>query len=375
VPRATSRPRRSRRRGSRGGASATGATGRRCRGCSGSRNVLHSPSGRDRIETRARERLGLPLDLAVEDGYADVDERLSPRRDLAGALAGLPEHERQALELRVVAGLDYAEVADELEDAIRRQRRRAARRLAVRTAAVTAAAFAVALGGLSVLPGDDPTAVARAAAALTGPDGTILHIVPDGTWTDADGTTVSYPVESWQDTSPPYDSRRRELRPGGGRIETGSAEGVAQSYDPRTATILTVPWRPKAEPPNPNGRGAWPDPLAPDFSAASLRELLESGQAREDGRTVVGGREAIRIVTAVREVTLLVDASTYDPIELRLDDPDGPGTSKTIRFRTYERLPATPATRALVSLAASHPGAAMRVAPQDAGGTERKGAK
>jgi hypothetical protein len=263
----------------------------------------------------------------------------------------------------------------QLEDAIRRHRRRAARRLAVRTTAVAVAAFAVALGGLSVMPGDDPTAVARAAEALTGPDGTILHIVAAGTWTDAGGTTVSAPIESWQDTTPPYDTRRRETRPGGGRIETGSADGVAQFYDPRTDTIFSVPWRPKADPPNPNGRGAWPDPLAPDFSAAALREFLESGRAREDGRTVVDGREAIRIVTAVHEVTLLVDASTYDPIELRLDDPNGPGTSKTIRFRTYERLPATPANRALVSLAASHPGAATRVAPQDAGGTERKGEK
>src|SRR5262245_17769825 len=42
------------------------------------RNVLRETVRLDRVETRARERLGLPVDLAAEDGYAKVDERLSP---------------------------------------------------------------------------------------------------------------------------------------------------------------------------------------------------------------------------------------------------------------------------------------------------------
>jgi DNA-directed RNA polymerase specialized sigma24 family protein len=42
------------------------------------RNMLRESARRDRIETRAREKLGLPLDLASEDGYTDVDRR--PRR-------------------------------------------------------------------------------------------------------------------------------------------------------------------------------------------------------------------------------------------------------------------------------------------------------
>jgi RNA polymerase sigma-70 factor, ECF subfamily len=100
------------------------------------RNVLRESVRRDRIETRARERLGLPLDLAVEDGYADVDARLSPRRGLEDALAELPEHERQALELRVVGGLEYADVADALAirpAAARLRVSRALRRLAAAT--------------------------------------------------------------------------------------------------------------------------------------------------------------------------------------------------------------------------------------------------
>jgi RNA polymerase sigma factor (sigma-70 family) len=69
------------------------------------RNVLLETIRLDRVETRARERLGLPVELAAEEGYAEVDERLSPRLALAAALDGLPEHEREALELRVVGEL------------------------------------------------------------------------------------------------------------------------------------------------------------------------------------------------------------------------------------------------------------------------------
>jgi RNA polymerase sigma-70 factor (ECF subfamily) len=66
------------------------------------------------VETRARRRLGLPTELASEDGYAAVEGRLSPRAALAEALATLPEHEREAIELRVVDELPYPDVAARL---------------------------------------------------------------------------------------------------------------------------------------------------------------------------------------------------------------------------------------------------------------------
>lgn len=78
------------------------------------RNVARESARRDAVETRARVRLGLPTDLASEDGYAAVDERLSPRTALAEALGALPEHEREALELRVVGQLPYDDVAARL---------------------------------------------------------------------------------------------------------------------------------------------------------------------------------------------------------------------------------------------------------------------
>ena len=77
-------------------------------------DVARESARRNDVETRARRRLGLPTDLASEDGYAAVEERLSPRAALAEALETLPEHEREALELRVVDELPYSDVASRL---------------------------------------------------------------------------------------------------------------------------------------------------------------------------------------------------------------------------------------------------------------------
>jgi RNA polymerase sigma-70 factor (ECF subfamily) len=95
------------------------------------RNVLRESARQDRVETAARERLGLPLQL--EDEFADVDERLSPRPSLRVALEALPPHERRALELRVVDELSYDDVARSLRirpAAARLRVSRALRRLA-----------------------------------------------------------------------------------------------------------------------------------------------------------------------------------------------------------------------------------------------------
>ena len=62
------------------------------------------------------------------------------------------------------------------------------------------------------------------------------------------------------------------------------------------------------------------------------------------------------------ELTLLVDAHTYEPIEWRVI---AQGRVVTMRVRTYEWLRATRENRALLSLRAQHPGAGVRVAPTD----------
>jgi RNA polymerase sigma-70 factor, ECF subfamily len=78
------------------------------------RNVARESARRNEVETRARRRLGLPIDLAAEDGFAAVEDRLSPSAALTDALETLPEHEREALELRIVDELPYSDVADRL---------------------------------------------------------------------------------------------------------------------------------------------------------------------------------------------------------------------------------------------------------------------
>jgi hypothetical protein len=212
------------------------------------------------------------------------------------------------------------------------------RRLAFRFVAVGAAAAALALGVLSVLPGDDPSAVARAAAALNPSGDTILHAVVLSTRSDEPGSTER--TETWQLNAPPYD--RREVT---SRGEHATADGRPQYYDPRTRTIYVVPPETELPPARPQGAEVFD----------RLSHLLASGEAREDGRVTVEGRDAVRIVFS--NGLLLVDADTHEPIESRLVSDDG--ITVTSRFQTYELLPATEANLTRLSLTAQHPGAAV----------------
>jgi RNA polymerase sigma factor (sigma-70 family) len=80
------------------------------------RNLLHRSLEHDRVETRARKRLGMPVD-SHEPDLARIDERDRAARlepVLATALESLPETQRRALELRVVDELPYERVAASL---------------------------------------------------------------------------------------------------------------------------------------------------------------------------------------------------------------------------------------------------------------------
>lgn len=80
------------------------------------RNLFRRYQEKQRIETAARRRLGMPvrseeLELEAAEQRASID-RLA--NDLDGALALLPAGQRRALELRVVEELPYAQVASSL---------------------------------------------------------------------------------------------------------------------------------------------------------------------------------------------------------------------------------------------------------------------
>ncbi len=77
-------------------------------------NVLRSSLRHRRVENSARSRLGLPVDLAFEDGFSEVEERLSFPSAVLAAFAELPEAERRLLVLRLVEDRPYGEIAARL---------------------------------------------------------------------------------------------------------------------------------------------------------------------------------------------------------------------------------------------------------------------
>jgi RNA polymerase sigma factor (sigma-70 family) len=88
------------------------------------RNVLGSSYRRGRVESAARERLGLPR-LVIDDHASETIARLTAGEEQAlVALACLPEEQRQAIDARVVHERDYEEIAVELQcsQAVVRQR-------------------------------------------------------------------------------------------------------------------------------------------------------------------------------------------------------------------------------------------------------------
>jgi RNA polymerase sigma factor (sigma-70 family) len=81
------------------------------------RNLLRQYHKHNRIESAARERMGMPVPFAESDEYERVDERseanaLAPL--LGRAMRALPSEQRRAVELRVVEQLPYEEVAGRL---------------------------------------------------------------------------------------------------------------------------------------------------------------------------------------------------------------------------------------------------------------------
>lgn len=79
------------------------------------RNLVRRLRRDGAIETRARQRLGVPL--PQPDVFEPVIERLDARQEfetISEEFERLPSEQRQALELRVVDALDYAEVGRRL---------------------------------------------------------------------------------------------------------------------------------------------------------------------------------------------------------------------------------------------------------------------
>jgi RNA polymerase sigma factor (sigma-70 family) len=88
------------------------------------RNVLGSSYRAGRVESAARERLGLPR-LILDDHASETIARLTASDEqVTVALAELPEEQQRAIHARVVHDREYAEIASELRcsEAVVRQR-------------------------------------------------------------------------------------------------------------------------------------------------------------------------------------------------------------------------------------------------------------
>ena len=80
------------------------------------RNLTAAHRRRGHIESRARRRLGMPLQAEPDTGPV-LAERLdaeASRSELATAMASLPERYRRAVQMRVVEELAYPELAARL---------------------------------------------------------------------------------------------------------------------------------------------------------------------------------------------------------------------------------------------------------------------
>jgi hypothetical protein len=244
---------------------------------------------------------------------------------------------------------------------------------AVPVAATLAVAVAVALF-VTAPWSSSPSFLARAAAALTPPEGTVLHMKV-GLTTPCNVTRTA---EIWvdeqtrryrglfRDPFSPYPFRFFTLaevgrlyclrgsayEAGGIPSRWGSSEGPLRFVPPNRLVVL---------PAGGIGQGiraTWAlDPVA------DLRRAIRAGRARDEGGTKLRGRvvERIRIspcatIRGCPQVVddaggagyAYVDPDTFYPVEIRQD-------GNVTRFAVFEYLPRSAANLALTNIRAQHP--------------------
>jgi hypothetical protein len=257
---------------------------------------------------------------------------------------------------------------------IRQRPGRATLALAVLAGAVATALFA------STPWKSSPGFLERAQAALSPPEGSVLHMRWNETHISEElGCTVELPTqELWIDQEPPHrfrllgwslpgipkgaDPRTRACRHKGEIVEFG------RTLDTLEAVLMFVPPN-ILTPATGTDLRPLPDPVG------SLRQAIASGHARAEGEAVVDGRrvERIRIDPLCgyprcpdRPDYAYVDSDTFSFV--RDESPSGftftPGPGfETFQFDvvvdylTFEYLPRTAANLALTDIRAQHPDA------------------
>jgi hypothetical protein len=141
-------------------------------------------------------------------------------------------------------------------------------------------------------------------------------------------------------------SQAKALRDGSDVVKWVRARGAGTLNGYRPAVVPT--------------RAAATAPDCSDFGSQDYGDqiltLLRSCGAHLVGHATIGGRDTLELRSQDGHITYYVDASTYAPVQLDTTGTDG-GTS--LRFTTYEVLPADDANQALLSLTAQHPSATV----------------
>jgi hypothetical protein len=176
------------------------------------------------------------------------------------------------------------------------------------------------------------------AAALAPPSGTILH---ERAMVTAAGRAPTL-FEVWEQADAPQ--AYRVIKVGHEASWNGSAFSI---YDPQANTITVS---------RSSGPRSGPSHAPVDY-AASLRALVQSGQASVAGTSTIDGVPAYELSVGGNEdvlpagSTVYVAESDYYPLVMDYNANGG----ETVNFDAYEYLPASSANLRLLDVAAQHP--------------------
>jgi hypothetical protein len=209
---------------------------------------------------------------------------------------------------------------------LRPRRRRGLVAYAVGAAAAIALTVALVTAG-SPAQSADAAVLHNVATALTLPSGTILHEM--GTFSMPGQAAKSF--ELWAQADPPY-TVGAAVGPVGGPTP---GQHQAESYSSATGPAI---------------HSDSPD-RAPLDAAATLRALVQSGNASVVGTTTIDGVAAYELQVsgapaATLDGTAYVAQSDYQPLLIQTT------SGETISYSTYEYLPDTPANLAPLGIPA-----------------------